>query len=65
MISQFLQIKDSNVVGFPSLDLHHFVSFLKLHLVTYNTKYFDFHAAADKPDGLSVVAVFLLVRKND
>ena len=32
--------------------------------MTYNTKYYDFHAAADKPDGLSVVAVFLLVWKN-
>ncbi|XP_020618030.1 carbonic anhydrase 2-like isoform X1 [Orbicella faveolata] len=37
----------------------------ELHLVTYNTKYFDFHAAADKPDGLSVVAVFFLDNGGD
>lgn len=31
----------------------------ELHLVFYNTKYGTFSAAADKPDGLAVVGVFL------
>ena len=33
----------------------------QLHLVFYNIKYADFDAAADKPDGLTVIAVFLEV----
>lgn len=31
----------------------------ELHLVFYNIKYANFDAAADKPDGLTVIAVFL------
>ncbi|KAL9987890.1 hypothetical protein ACROYT_G002268 [Oculina patagonica] len=33
----------------------------ELHFVTYNTKYVNFDAAADNPDGLSVIAVFFVV----
>ena len=34
---------------------------IQLHLVFYNIKYANFDAAADKPDGLTVIAVFLEV----
>lgn len=35
----------------------------ELHLVTYNTKYPDFDAAASQDDGLAVIGVF--IQKND
>ena len=34
---------------------------LQLHLVHWNTKYGDFGTAAQQPDGLAVVGVFLKV----
>ena len=37
------------------------LSQFQLHLVFYNIKYADFDAAADKPDGLTVIAAFLEV----
>ncbi|KAJ7373220.1 Carbonic anhydrase [Desmophyllum pertusum] len=37
----------------------------ELHLVTYNTKYPDFATAVDKPDGLSVIGVFLQEDDDD
>jgi len=33
----------------------------ELHLVHYNSKYGDFGSAADKPDGLAVLGIFLKV----
>lgn len=36
----------------------------ELHLVFYNTKYETFSAAADKPDGLAVIGVFLVKRSK-
>ena len=43
------------------LILSFFFSQFQLHLVFYNIKYADFDAAADKPDGLTVIAAFLEV----
>ncbi|XP_078358474.1 carbonic anhydrase 2-like isoform X2 [Oculina patagonica] len=37
----------------------------ELHFVTYNTKYVNFDAAADNPDGLSVIAVFFVDNGGD
>jgi hypothetical protein len=36
----------------------------ELHLVHFNTAYGTFAEAADKPDGLAVIGVFLQVTKN-
>ncbi|XP_067031619.1 carbonic anhydrase 1-like [Acropora muricata] len=37
----------------------------EIHFVTYNTKYASFSQAMDKPDGLSVIGVFMKVSYKD
>lgn len=37
----------------------------EIHFVTYNTKYASFSQAVDKPDGLSVIGVFMKVPNKD